>query len=697
MKEFLSSYNFFTDEQLKTFTNLAKYLYDLKDEVLFSKAKDMSNLILPLKLDAETYMACLLLPYLREYENFTLSEQFKSKIENSLNIAESVIKISSFDYTSQQAETENVRSMLFAIAKDIRVMIVKLSEVLYLARHTRELDKTVAEELHFEIKEIYSPIASRLGLSYIKSELNDLNLSFYHPTEYKKLLKQVAEDSRNGRERIEKVINKIKQIMLNLNIKGDCYGRVKHISSIYNKLQEKGKTLNQIFDLCALRVIVPTQNDCYAILGAIHTEFIPIDSRFKDYIARPKANGYQSLHTVVLIDNEPLEIQIRTFEMHNHAEYGIAAHFLYKEHKAKLGSLDDKLLWIRKLLESKDADNGADLIESLKTDVYSGEIFVQSPMGKIIQLVEDSTPIDFAYSIHSEVGNKCVGARVNGKMVPLSSSLHNGDVVEIITNQNAKGPSRDWLKITKTSAAKNKIKQFFRHEMKDENIKKGKSILDLASKNKGYNLKELLTQEALLELFEKYAFHNEDEMFASVGYGSVTSTQIINKLIDAYKKSKPQTLELKPVEEKINHATDIEELSGIMVRYAKCCNPIPGDDIVGFISRGSGVTVHRADCVALKSLEQDRLMPIKWSDSSNQNYIASLRLFVDNTTGVLATISAKIAENKINITKILSMPSDSEEAIIDLSFYVKNKSQLEEFVNKLQSLSIVHSIVRGGN
>lgn len=696
MDEFLQKFNnIFLDDQFEIFSKLYNHLKNLENDSLLEKSTDIALLILPLKLDQETYSACLLLPYVRQNIALNLDETLQKQVEGSLQIVDTVIKISSLDYTSQKAEAENVRSMLIAIAKDIRVMIVKLAEVLYLARHTRELDRDKAEELHFEIREIYSPIASRLGLSYIKSELNDLNLSFFKPNEYKKLLKQVAEDSRYGKERIDKVIEKVKQLMLSLNIKGDCYGRVKHISSLYNKLQEKGKTLAQIFDLCALRVLVPSQNDCYAILGAIHTEFVPIDSRFKDYIARPKVNGYQSLHTVVLIDNEPLEIQIRTFEMHEHAEYGIAAHFLYKEHKSKLNEFDDKLLWIRKLLENKDAENASDLIESLKTDVYSGEIFVQSPMGKIVQLVEQSTPIDFAYAIHSQVGNKCVGARINGKMMPLSTMLNNGDVVEIITNQNAKGPSRDWLNICKTSTAKHRIKQFFRHEMKEDNVKKGKSILDLSAKNRGYSLKDLLSQQALIEVFERYAFHSEDEMFAAIGYGGITSTQVLNKLIDAFNKRQPQTFELKPVEKKDITSTDISGLGGIMVKYAKCCNPIPGDQIVGFVSRGNGVTVHRNDCVALKALEQDRLMQISWGENSSTNYVASVRIFVDNTPGVLATISTKIAENKINITKIASSPSDHEEAIIDISFYVKNKQELDDFINKMNNLSIVHSIVRG--
>lgn len=696
--EFIS--NNYTEETLTTANRLAQFLTQ-KNEEFYIKGCEISSVLMPLKLDFETYVACVFLPYI---ENETVKKEdlaeFPENILNGFDLAVMSIKISNFDYTSGETEMENIRSMLIAMGKDIRVMIVRLAEVVILARNTKNLDKKQADELHFEIKEIYSPIASRLGLSYIKSELNDLNLSFYKPVMYKKILKQVAEINRNGMQRIDKVVSKIKEILERINIKGDCYGRVKHVSSIYNKLQEKSKVLSQIYDMCALRVIVPTKNDCYTILAEIHTEFVSMDSRFKDYIARPKANGYQSLHTVILIDDEPLEVQIRTYEMHNHAEYGVAAHFLYKEHKNKLDSFDGKLLWIRKLLENQENTSASELLEGLKTDVYSGEIFVQSPMGKVIQLTEGSTPIDFAYSIHSEVGNKCVGARVNGKMVPLTTVLDNGDVVEIITSQNAKGPSRDWLKIAKSSNARNRINQFFRHEMKDENIKKGKSILDIASKNKGYNLKELLDDEYLTETLEKYAFHNEDEMFAAVGYGSVTSNQILNKLIDLYTKKNalPQKNIFETIEKNASKNQDIDGIAGIMVKYAKCCHPVPGDNILGFVSRGSGVTIHRSDCVALKSLEQDRLMPMEWGEKSseNKNYLASLRLFVDTQTGVLAQISNKIAENKINVTKISSRNQSTDEAIIDIAFYVNNKQQLDDFINKLNSMSIVHSVVRGG-
>lgn len=691
----------FDEDTQKVFQNFFDFLTSKNNENLLKNGVENAKVLTPLKLDAETYLACIMLPFCRQ-ELIKKDEliEMDEKIVNAFDLAFSSIKISNFDYTSQQAEMENIRSMLIALGKDIRVMIITLAEVVILVRNTKKLDKSQAEELHFEIKEIYSPIASRLGLSYIKSELNDLNLSFYKPNAYKKILKQVADVTRNGMNRIDKVTSKIKEILSGLHINGECYGRVKHVSSIYNKLQEKNKILSQIYDMCALRVIVPTKNDCYTILAEIHSNFVSMDSRFKDYIARPKANGYQSLHTVILIDDEPLEVQIRTFEMHNHAEYGVAAHFLYKEHKNKLDSFDDKLLWIRKLLENQENSSASELIEGLKTDVYSGEIFVQTPMGKVIQLTEGSTPIDFAYAIHSQVGNKCVGARINGKMVPLTSVLNSGDVVEIITNQNAKGPSRDWLKIAKTTSARNRINQFFRHEMKEENIKKGKSILELASKNKGYNLKDLLDEKWLTEALEKYAFHNTDEMLASVGYGSLTSTQILNKLIDCYLKyNKNQLKQFKTSNEKISQNNqDLENGFGMMVKYAKCCSPVYDDEILGYVSRGNGVTIHRSDCKALKSLEYERLMPMEWGNiAQSQNYVANLKLYVENSTGVLAQLTNKIAENKINITKISSKNHTPEEAIVEIGIYVNNRQQLDEVINKLQFMSIVHHIVRGGN
>ncbi|MBQ0017231.1 MAG: bifunctional (p)ppGpp synthetase/guanosine-3',5'-bis(diphosphate) 3'-pyrophosphohydrolase, partial [Clostridiales bacterium] len=681
------------------------YVFDDENNVKFDSekvskmlntGKEIAEILVPLKLDNSTYEACLILPFLRE--NYVFNEEILKDYQDAYNLAKQVKDIPNIEYKNQTDEMENLRSMLIAFAGDIRVMIIRLSEVLNLARHTKELTKEQAEDLHFGIKEVYSPIASRLGLSFIKSEFNDLNVIYFHPNDYKRIMKDIAEDSRYGQEKIDKIVAKLKEILASLNIEGKCYGRVKHISSIYAKLKDKNKTLSQIFDLYAVRVIVKNQDECYAVLSAIHTEFVPIDNRFKDYVSRPKVNGYQSLHTVVLVDDRPIEVQIRTENMHNHAEYGIAAHFLYKEHKTKIDELDDKLLWIKKLLDNKDNLSASDLIENLKTDVYSGEIFVQSPMGKIVQLVENSTPIDFAYAIHSQVGNKCVGAKINGKMMPLSTPLQNGDVVEIITNQNAKGPSHDWLKIAKTSQARNRINQFFRHEMKEENIKKGKSILETNAKNKGYNIKDLMNDKWLVEVLEKYAFHNTDEMFAALGYGSITSAQILNKLIDLYEKSVPKVRETKVFEEVENKTTDIEGLSGIMVKYAKCCGPVPGDEIVGFVSRGNGVTIHRKDCSCIKPMEQDRLMPMHWgnNDGNESKYIASLNVYVDNAVGVLATISTKLAENKINITKIKSSNHTQDEAIINLSFYVKNKKELDEFANKLEALSIVHYVVRGG-
>lgn len=688
----------YSEENIKVVKGLISKLSfeDEQRQKLLSKGLDIAKILLPLKLDTDTICASILLGFLRE--NVIKDEDFEGHI-NSLALAKSVLRIQKIDYTNQQNEIENIRAMLVAIAKDIRVIIIRLCEILYLARHTKELEKEFAAKLHYEIRELYSPIASRLGLTFIKSELNDLNLSYFKPSEYRHLLKEVAEDSRKGNVRIEKLREEVKKMLEELSIKGEAYGRVKHISSIHAKLQDKSKTLSQIYDLCALRILVQTTNDCYAVLGLIHTKYVPISGRFKDYIARPKSNGYQSLHTVILVDDEPLEVQIRTYDMHNHAEYGIAAHWLYKEHKNKTNTLDEKLMWIRKLIENKDNYSAGELIEELKTDVYSGEIFVQTPKGKIIQLTENSTPIDFAYAIHSEVGNKCVGAKVNDKIVPLISILNNGDVVEIMTNQKAKGPSRDWLKFVKTQQAKSRINAFFRQEMKEENIKKGKTIIEQAAKNHGYPLHILMSEQWVFQLLEKYAFHTLDEMYAAVGYGSLTSTQVINKLIALYQENTVK--EIKEIKQAVTTSeqtkADIEGLVGIMIKFAKCCSPIPGDDITGFVSRGSGVTIHRSDCVLLKVLEKDRLMPISWgSMNSEQTYSVSLKLYVKNSTGVLAAVSAKIAENKINLTGISSEMARGDQAVINISFNIKSKKQLDEFINKLSAMPEILEIVRGG-
>lgn len=654
-------------------------------------------IIFPLELDYDMVFAGMFLPLIRS--NLLSVEHF-SQNSSAVNLAMSVLKIENVNFGGN-SNIEDIRSMLVAMAKDIRVIILKLADTLNRARHLKDLSESEKLVLHKEIVDIYVPLASRLGISYIKSELQDLDLSYTNPTDYKKLLKILAEDQKQRQHQIEQVKSEVVKMLQEQGIKGEVVGRLKHVSSVYNKVYQKKHTLNQIYDFSAIRILVGTVNECYSVLGSVHTKFTPLDGRFKDYIAKPKANGYQSLHTTVIIEEKPLEIQIRTYDMHLHAEYGIAAHFLYKEHKQKINDLDDRLLSIKKLLENPNLTNTQEIIDELKTDVYSGEIFVQSPMGKILQLPENSTPIDFAYAIHSDVGNKCVGARVNGKMVPLSTKLQNADVVEIITNPNAKGPSRDWLKVVATSGAKSRINQFFKKEMKEENIKKGKSMLEQSAKVKGADLKVLLNDEWLQDVFNRYSLKSLDDMYAAIGCAGLTTTQVLNRLIASYQdfNSKQKDFTFKNFEQQIKEPekSSIAELGSMMTKFAHCCNPLPGDEIVGFISRGRGVTIHKADCKSVKSLEQERLMPLSWSNDIDIIYTAKIRLIVKDASGMLAGIVNKISEQKINIARIESKNIKNGKAIIDISVNINNKQNLEDLITKLKNIDNVLEAFRGEN
>ena len=689
---------------IKDFYNKIKDLCTTeRQKHLLEIGEENTTIIFPLELDFDMIFAGLALPLIREKEiDLSIFENHQSALE----LAQSVLTIESIDAKSQGAELESVRSMLVAMAKDIRVIILKLADILNRSRHAKnEFSSSEQAVLHKQVVDLYIPLASRLGLSYIKSELSDLDLSYTNPNEYKKLMKTLAEDQNERKHIIEKAIEESKAILAELNIKGEVYGRLKHISSIYNKIHQKHYDLDEIYDFSAVRILVETVNECYSVLGEIHTKYFPINGRFKDYIARPKSNGYQSLHTTVLIDNMPLEFQIRTFEMHNHAEYGIAAHFLYKERKSKINELDSKLLWIRKLIENPNLTTSQQLVDELKTDVYSGYIFVQTPMGKIIQLPENSTPIDFAYAIHSNIGNKCVGAKVNGKMVTLTTRLKNADVVEIITSQNAKGPSRDWINIVQTSSAKNKINQFFKKEMRDENIKKGKAMLENSARAKELNLDELLDERWLPEVFNRYSLKSMDDMYSMIGCNGITTTQILNKLVSCYNESNKaeKGYVFRPnAEENLvgdSQKSSISELGSMMIKFAKCCNPVPGDDIVGFISRGRGVTIHKSDCKSLWALDSKRLMPLSWNKDGNKetSYIASIKLLVKNTSGVLANIANKIAEQKINISTIQSKNIKDNKSIIVVKVSISNTDKLNDLMQKLKTVEDVYEVSRGEN
>lgn len=551
--------------------------------------------------------------------------------ENVLIFLHALKKLLEIDYKNQEEEAENIRKMFFALAKDVRVIIVKicfvLAEIKYLNQNT--LNKPKDELIKIELKskqvlELFAPLAARLGLSSIKSELEDISFQILHPDEYKRISDLVEVKFKEREKTVNDLKSRIKGFINELGLSGEIMGRKKHIYSINKKLKEKGVVLDKIYDLIGVRAILQTVADCYALLGKIHGSYMPLQNRFKDYIAIPKSNGYQSLHTTILFDSVPVEIQIRTQEMHKNAEFGIAAHWMYKEKRIKTDSLDEKLGWIREIMENEKAMTTEDLINSLKVDIYNGEIFVQTPKGKVLHMPENSTPIDFAYLIHSDIGNKCVGAKINGKMQPLTKPLLNGDIIEIITNPSSKGPSRDWIKVVKTPQAKSKILAFFKKEMKEENIKDGKLMFEQAIKNAGYSLSKLSEKKHIQNLLEKYNFNTIDELYSSIGYGAYSAKVICGKLINIYKseiKKQQEKIQLSHLnreevsseaKEKESHIVSINGVNNLMVKFGKCCCPMEGDEIVGFISRGRGIIIHRKNCPNLSFFNPDRLIDVDW-------------------------------------------------------------------------------------
>lgn len=671
---------------------------DIKDK----RSKELWSILSKLQTDEPTMVSAYFLQYVRlkQVDLDIIKQNFNEETSELIN---SILKMELYDSVGEENEAAMIRNMLVAIAKDIRVIMVKLAEILFLARHLDLMSVDKQKDFHKQVTDIYVPLSARLGFNFIKSELQNLNLKFTKPREYYDLEKEVNAYKTVRMRQINITCNKLNELCENLNIDAEVYGRVKNISSIYNKLADKNLKLNQIYDLSAVRVIVNEVNECYTVLSAVYSIYKPIDGRFKDYIARPKANGYESLHTTVIADNqEPIEIQIRTRQMHEFAEYGVAAHWLYKEKKSKRNLVEEKLTAIRKIIENPEENTIDEIIDSLKTDVYLGEIFVQTPKGKVIQLVDGSTPIDFAYAIHGKVGNSCIGAKVNGRMTPLNTLLSNGDEVEIITSQTAKGPSRDWLKFVKTSQARKQINSFFRKEMKEENIKMGKSMLEQASKVKDISLHLLLKDDWLKQVFDKYSLKNLDEMYASVGYGTLSTSQVLNKLIALYKqehlKEEMQQMVFKNSSNEIENLGDssivVKGTHNLMVRFASCCSPIPGDEIVGFVSRSKGVTVHRKNCPNVKGLDEDRLIEVSWGAQKDKNYVVSLVVECKNSEGMLLNITKVLFESKINITSVNTRSKDNLKTKIDISISINNPENLQKLISNIKSIPNVYDVYR---
>ncbi len=629
-----------------------------------------------------------------KYEEEVLGEdEFKSFDKNTQNLVNSICAIDNLDFESYHAEVENIRTMFLSMNKDFTIVLITFAKVLVNLRNLSEMPAKKQALTCKYTQEIYAPLASRLGLSDIKGEMEDLCLKYYHPDEYKALKDEIETTWQGSASMIKQIKNILLYIIHELNIEGRVLSRQKRVSSVYKKLQDKKLSTDKIYDYIAFRVIVKTKEQCYAVLSKISEKFESMEGRFKDYIVSPKENGYQSLHNTVLYNGMPVEIQIRTEEMHYNNEFGVASHFSYKEKGARSTKADKKLLWIRSIMERNKKESSENFVEALKVDLYDGKILVNTPKGNIIELPAGSCVLDFAYAIHSGIGNKCSGALVNGKFVKVSTVLNNNDVVEIVTNPQSKGPSRDWLTIVKSSEARSKINQFFKKETRATNIIEGKNFIEKYLNSRGYKLDEglnLIDQDRFLH---KYSVKSLEDLYALVGYGSIKPDLVAGKLVkildDLTKKdTKPQLAEEKQeTKPRKKGAIVVNGDSDLLYRFASCCHPINGDEIVGYASRGRGVTIHRADCSNLKYLEKERIMDASWAEIEANNYV-DLQILTNNEPGILAKISQIIANLKYNIVKI-SMEGKGLMAEINLTIDAKNKQQIDRLLDRLNALSYV--------
>ncbi|MBO5285961.1 MAG: bifunctional (p)ppGpp synthetase/guanosine-3',5'-bis(diphosphate) 3'-pyrophosphohydrolase [Clostridia bacterium] len=669
-------------------------------EEYFTHPCAVAKILMDLGLDAATIAAAFLHDVIEDtyVSEGDVKKEFGDEV---LLLVKGVTKLEKIEFHSKEEEqAENFRKIFVAMAKDIRVIIIKLADRLHNMRSLNFLSKERQLRMAQETIDIYAPLAGRLGISKIKCELEDLSLKYLDPEAYEFLIVNINQKIAERNEMVNFFVGEVDNILKDSGIKGEVFGRAKHFYSIYKKMKNQNKTLEQIYDLTAVRVIVNNIDDCYEVFGKIHHKWKPVPGRIKDYIATPKANMYQSLHTTVVTNfGFVFEVQIRTYEMNRAAEFGIAAHWKYKENvKGPDDDFEKRLTWIREVMEWQGGlSDSKEFLNTLKGDIYNSEVLVFTPKGDVVSLPMDSTPLDFAYNIHSAVGNRCVGAKVNGKMVPLNTTLNVGDMVEIITSKTSKGPSWDWLKIVKSSSARVKIKQFFKKELKEENIKTGKSMLESEAKAKGYALSELLTEEAFLKLSSRMSFSSVDEMYASVGYGAVSTNQVLVKLIDYYRRENKVITQKTYGNIKSSNGSGVivKGMADLLIRYAGCCNPVPGDEIVGFISRGKGVTIHRADCPNMKGIERDRLIEVSWSGEVANSFKASVEILGESQGDVLAIVSAVVAQMNLTILAINGrIDQRTKNAVVDVNVKLNNKLDLDTFITKLKQSDKVIDVFR---
>lgn len=672
-----------------------------------------------LGMDEETLVGGLLHDVVEdtEYTREMLVDDFGEEVAL---LVDGVTKLGTLKFDSkEEAQAETLRKMFLAMSKDIRVLIIKLADRLHNMRTIEFMSPPKIIEKSKETLDIYAPLASRLGIYTVKFELEDISLQYLEPQVYEKLKKEVTEKKEQRERFIEDVIEEIRDALDSMSMHYDIYGRSKHLYSVYKKMVLQNKELDEIFDLTAIRIIVDNVRDCYAVLGQVHTMWKPIPGRFKDYIAMPKPNMYQSLHTTVLGDTgEPFEIQIRTYEMHRIAEYGIAAHWKYKEgdQSGKQNKEEMKLAWLRQTLEwQKDLNDPKEFMETLKMDLFSSQVFVLTPRGEVIDLPAGSTPLDFAFKIHTDVGCRCVGAKVNGKMVTIDHTLHNGDIVEIVTSANSSGPSVDWLKIAKSSTARNKIRQWLKRQNKGDDVAKGKEALDKYIRKKGMDPQQVAKSKFLNAAIKELKFNNMDEMYTQIAQGGTTLSRFANQLIDYFnnEQQEEQKKQQRKEEEFLHSASRdkkssyrnqdnpgifVKGASNLMIRISRCCNPVPGDNIIGFITKGRGISVHRVDCsniTALPEQEKSRLIEVEWEDlSADKSYAADIVLQCNDRKGLFSAISRACDDQDVMIEGVNTTHEKKGDMLITLTLMLNSTQQLQKILRTLRNVEGVTHVFR---
>ena len=682
-------------------------------ERYFIHPYNVALILADLHVDVQTICAGLLHDVVED-TGITYSEIKKEFGKEIADMVDGVTKLSKVKYRNkEERQAESLRKMIVAMSKDIRVVIIKLADRLHNIRTLEYMPQEKQYQKAMETIEIYAPIANRLGIASIKWELEDLSLKYIDPEGYDDLLKKVQEKSEKRKDYISHIIDIISDKLEESAMGADIKGRPKSLYSIYKKMYYKNRSFEQIYDMIAIRIIVDNIKDCYGALGIVHTLWKPIPGRFKDYIAMPKPNMYQSLHTTVIgPEGEPFEIQIRTLEMHRTAEYGIAAHWKYKEGIDETTNYEEKLNWLRQMLEwQQETKDPQEFMEALKIDLYTDEVFVFTPKGEVVSLPKGSTPIDFAYRVHSAVGNKCVGAKVNGRIVPIDTKLKTGDQVVVLTSQSSVGPSRDWLKIAASSQAKSKIRKFFKDRDKDFNVEKGKELVEREIKKQGYLIADLLKEDWLKTVAEKYNMSSISNLYATVGSGGITEGQMVNRLKLIYLEKNKDKIELEKIEnleknilsktpQRIeSHASGviIKGIDNVKIRFSKCCNPVPGDAIVGYITRGRGVSVHRADCTNIHDLsdsDDQRFIEVQWDDKEKATFISELQIKALDRPKLLQDITSLYVDAKLNAVSLNLRINKEKVAIVDIGFEINETKQIEDLIKKIKKLDGVLEVYR---